>query len=48
MVNVDVLYLGVSAAFYVNRDGTIGGTGRPGLRYVWRRMTLRPSRRPLP
>lgn len=36
-VNVDVLYLGVSAAFYVNQDGTIGGTGRPGPEgYVWR------------
>lgn len=36
-VNVDVLYLGVSTAFYVNQDGTIGGTGRPGEDgYVWR------------
>ncbi len=36
-VNVDVLYLGVSLAFYVNQDGAIGGTGRPGPEgYVWR------------
>ncbi len=36
-VNVDVLYLGVSTAFFVNQDGTIGGTGRPGEDgYVWR------------